>query len=132
VIISDLKTRNVKSHPPARKTVTVLGIFGLGQWAASLAEKRRRRRFRFLLGRNTAPTCLPRCSMRETGKMGVIPGAPADLMCRRSRPRAKTVDRPRDIWAFGVVFVVRDVTGKNCFTEIRAAEIMASALKEEY
>jgi serine/threonine protein kinase len=44
--------------------------------------------------------------------------------------KGKTVDRRADIWAFGVVFFEM-LTGEPLFTGDSAAEIMASAIKEE-
>jgi serine/threonine protein kinase len=65
--------------------------------------------------------------MRAT-QMGMILGTAAYMAPEQAK--GKTVDRRADIWAFGVV-LFEMLSGKQLFTGDTAAEIMASALKEE-
>ncbi len=117
VIHRDLKPANVKITP--EDTVKVLD-FGLakaltgesGSAPGSPAN---------------SPALSPTLTMRAT-QIGMILGTAAYMAPEQAK--GKTVDRRADIWAFGVV-LFEMLTGEHLFTGDTAAEIMASAIKEE-
>ena len=117
VIHRDLKPANVKITPEG--TVKVLD-FGLAKALTGESDAASG-------SAANSPTMSPTLSMRAT-QMGMILGTAAYMAPEQAK--GKTVDRHADIWAFGVV-LFEMLTGKQLFTGDTAAEIMASALKEE-
>jgi len=117
VIHRDLKPANVKITPEG--TVKVLD-FGLAKALTGEADT--------LSGSPAnSPAMSPTLTMRAT-QAGMILGTAAYMAPEQAK--GKTVDRRADIWAFGVVFFEM-LTGEPLFTGDSAAEIMASAIKEE-
>jgi serine/threonine protein kinase len=117
VIHRDLKPANVKITPEG--TVKVLD-FGLAKALTGEADA--------LSGSPAnSPALSPTLTMRAT-QAGMILGTAAYMAPEQAK--GKTVDRRADIWAFGVVFFEM-LTGEALFTGDSAAEIMASAIKEE-
>jgi Tol biopolymer transport system component len=117
VIHRDLKPANVKVTPAG--AVKVLD-FGLAKALTGESDTESG-------SPASSPTMSPTISMRET-QMGMILGTAAYMAPEQAK--GKTVDRRADIWAFGVV-LFEMLTGKHLFTGDTAAEIMASAIKEE-
>jgi serine/threonine-protein kinase len=116
VIHRDLKPANVKITPEG--AVKVLD-FGLAKALAGEPDAP------FALA--NSPTISPTLTMRET-QMGVILGTAAYMAPEQAK--GKPVDRRADIWEFGVV-LFEMLTGEPLFTGDSAAEIMASAIKDE-
>jgi serine/threonine protein kinase len=117
VIHRDLKPANVKITPEG--TVKVLD-FGLAKALTGEADA-------LSASPANSPAMSPTLTMRAT-QAGMILGTAAYMAPEQAK--GKTADRRADIWAFGVVFFEM-LTGEPLFTGDSAAEIMASAIKEE-
>ncbi len=117
VIHRDLKPANVKITPEG--TVKVLD-FGLAKALTGESESSSG-------SPANSPTMSPTLTMRAT-QAGMILGTAAYMAPEQAK--GKTVDRRADIWAFGVV-LFEMLTGERLFTGDTAAEIIASAIKEE-
>jgi eukaryotic-like serine/threonine-protein kinase len=117
VIHRDLKPANVKITPEG--TVKVLD-FGLAKALTGEADA-------LSASPTNSPAMSPTLTMRAT-QAGMILGTAAYMAPEQAK--GKTADRRADIWAFGVVFFEM-LTGEPLFTGDSAAEIMASAIKEE-
>jgi eukaryotic-like serine/threonine-protein kinase len=117
VIHRDLKPANVKITREG--TVKVLD-FGLAKALTGEGDS--------LSGSPAnSPAMSPTLTMRAT-QAGMILGTAAYMAPEQAK--GKAVDRRADIWAFGVVFFEM-LTGEPLFTGDSAAEIIASAIKEE-
>ncbi|HEV2202852.1 MAG TPA: protein kinase [Bryobacteraceae bacterium] len=113
VIHRDLKPANVKITPDGAVKVLDFGL------AKALADDEARSS----LSGDRSPTL----TMRAT-EAGMILGTAAYMSPEQAK--GKTADRRADIWAFGAV-LFEMLAGKPLFSGDTAAEIMASAIKED-
>jgi serine/threonine protein kinase len=112
VVHRDLKPANVKITPEGAVKVLDFGL------AKAIEESTQA---------EVRATDSPTLTMGAT-RAGVILGTAAYMAPEQAK--GKTVDRRADIWAFGVV-LFEMLTGRPVFSGETAAEIMASAIKDD-